>query len=141
MNRLNFIDDGMGRALKAPKIIGEDGLGMVKKMRKKKKKKPKVEPPSVPPPGYHPHESIGLESFDFLQDKNRGKFCNTDPKAVKFFSEINHLSSKRRKKNRHLPRTRNKNERKKLTADVVALESALQLISRYGDKYRSGPQA
>ncbi|GMH82371.1 hypothetical protein TrVE_jg489 [Triparma verrucosa] len=136
VNRLNFVDDGMGRALKAPKMISEDGLGNVVKKRRRKKKKLRIEGPTVPPQKID--KMMGLESFDFLKDKERAKFSNTGSRGAKFYADINQVESRRRKKNRHLPRIRNKKERQKLTADVVALESALALISRYGDKYRGG---
>ena len=78
--------------------------------------------------------STTLDSLDWLKDDAR--HSTIDEQSAEFFASLPKLTSKQRKKNRHLPRIKSKKQRQKLTADVVALESALQLISQYGDKYR-----
>ena len=130
--RLEFADDGSGRALKAPMELASG-----KKKRKKKTKRrlrpvegddadppdvqtlrfrrgnPNLSFPVVAPPAQNANT---LDTIDWLKSGARG---GADPE---FFANLPKLASKQRKKNRHMPRIKNKKQRARLTADVVALE-------------------
>ena len=83
-----------------------------------------------PAPKVTPNASMGyLDTFDWLVGGARRSTTTTQD--AKFYESLPKLKSKQRKKNRHARQT-NKKKAAKLSADVVALQSAMLLIQDHG---------